>query len=250
MNRIARAYYNIVNKGGFLRWLFVFRKTYLIRSGKSHFSQWGEDVVVEKFLLHAPKGSYYIDVGCFHPKKHSNTYRLFKSGWRGINIDVDDIKTDVFRLARPEDENICCAVGSNPATAKLYSFGHYSLMNTLDREKADEYVRSGFQCEEKAIAVKTLTDIIDKSRFKAEPIGLLNIDVEGFEESVLRSLDFTRYRPRLILIELHIGTLESLLNDRSYQFLTKDLGYEMVNWTGLTVFFLDRDLATARAVLG
>ena len=250
MSRIARAYYHLVSRSRILRWLFVFRKAYLIKCRKTYYSQWGEDVVVEKFLSDAPKGSYYIDVGCFHPRKHSNTCRLHRKGWRGINIDVDDIKLDVFRMTRPDDENLCHAVGDNPIPATLYSFGYYSVMSTLDREKAGEYARLGFHCEEKTVTVRTLTEIIEASRFRTQPLGVLNIDVEGHEESVLRSLDFTKYRPSLVLVEFHVGTLESLQDDPRYRLLTRELGYEMVNWTGLTVFFMDRDLARAREVLG
>ena len=189
-----------------------------------------------------PEKGYYIDVGCFHPKKHSNTFRLYRKGWRGINIDVDSIKLDVFNLARPDDDNICCAVGSNPGTATLYSFGHYLLINTLDQDKAKEYVRSGFFCEETPIRVRTLTDIVESSRFKDKHIGLLNIDVEGYEESVLRSLDFNKYRPSVILVEFHGDSIDLLQKDNRYLLLTTELGYEMVNWTGLTVFFMDKKL--------
>ena len=33
-----------------------------------------------------------MDVGCFHHKKHSNTYLLHKRGWFGINIDMEKEK--------------------------------------------------------------------------------------------------------------------------------------------------------------
>lgn len=161
MTRIQKAWYALMSRVRLLRCLFLIRKTYLIKFWNIYFSQWGEDVVVERFVCKAPKRSYYVDVGCFHPKKHSNTYRLYRKAWRGINIDVDRIKLDVFDLARPDDENVCCAVGSNPGTATLYSFGHYSLINTLDQDKAKEYVRSGFVCEETPIRVRTLTDIVE-----------------------------------------------------------------------------------------
>ena len=233
-----------------MRFLFLLRKTYLIKFWNTYFSQWGEDIVIERFIgkIH-PDKSCYIDVGCFHPKKYSNTYRLYRKRWSGINIDVDRIKIDVFNLARAGDENVCCAVGDTPGSAILYSFGYYSLLNTLHPDKAKEYIQLGFACEEASIQVRTLTDIFESSRFKHQQIALLNIDVEGNEESVLRSLDFHKHRPSVILVEIHVTSLDSLQKDRAYQFLTAELGYEMVNWTGLTVFFMDKERLQAFSVL-
>ena len=67
-------------------------------------------------------------------------------------------------------------------------------------------------------------------------MALLSIDVEGHEAAVLRSLDFERYRPDLILVEFHVPTLERMQADPKYRLLD-ERGYELVNWTGLTAFF-------------
>ena len=224
-----------------LRWLFLLRKTWLIKYWNVHYSQFGEDIVVGRFLKQLdPARSCYVDVGCYHPKKHSNTFRLYRQGWRGINVDVDQIKLDVFDLARPDDENVCCAVGDTPGTATLYRFGYYSLINTLDEAKANQTARAGHAYEAVPVRVRTLTDIIASSRFADRQVALLSIDVEGHEESVLRSLDFTRYRPVVILVEFHVSSLELIGKDRRFLLLTEELGYDMVNWVGLTVFFMDK----------
>lgn len=130
----ANRWFAFVDRIPLLRWLFVMRKTYLIKAWKVHYSQWGEDVVLDRFLNKVPHGCY-IDVGCYHPRKHSNTYRLHRLGWRGINIDVDPIKKAVFDAARPDDENICCAVGNTPGEATIYTFGHYSLLTPWTRKR-------------------------------------------------------------------------------------------------------------------
>ena len=224
-----------------LRWLFLLRKTYLIKFWNVHYSQFGEDVVVARFLKKlTPAEGCYVDVGCFHPKKHSNTFRLYRQGWRGINVDVDRIKIDVFDLARPDDDNVCCAVGEVPGTATLHRFGFYSLINTLDEDKANQSARAGHVYEKVPVRVRTLTDIVASSRFADKRIALLSIDVEGHEESVLRSLDFDRHRPAVILVEFHVSSLERIRQDSRFILLTRELGYDVVNWVGLTVFFMDK----------
>ena len=239
--RLQRAWFAFADKSAFLRKLFLLRKAYLIKHRATHYSQWGEDVVLEGFMAKGPppEQGCYIDVGCFHPKKYSNTYRLYRQGWHGINIDVDPIKRDVFELARRGDENLCCAVGDAPGRATLYSFGHYSVLSTLDAATAAEYMKLGYECSESQIQVRTLTEIFEASRFRERRIALLSIDVEGHEEAVLRSLDFARYRPALILVETHAPTLARMQQEGKYRLLTGELGYELVNWTGLTAFFRD-----------
>ena len=34
------------------------------------------------------KKGVYIDVGCYHPIRLSNTKFLYEKGWKGINIDI------------------------------------------------------------------------------------------------------------------------------------------------------------------
>lgn len=53
-------------------------------------------------------------------------------------------------------------------------------------------------------------------------------------------MDFSCQRPAVILVEFHVGSLSELATDARYRLLTGELDYEMVNWTGLTVFFMDR----------
>jgi FkbM family methyltransferase len=240
--RWQRAWFALAERVPPLRWLFLARKAWLIRARAAHYAQWGEDVVLEQFVGGlAPSDACFIDVGCFHPRKYSNTWRLYRGGWRGINVDVDPVKLDVFGLVRPGDENVCCAIGNGPGEATLYSFGHYSVLSTLDPRKAAEYRGLGYECVERPVGVRTLTDVFESSRFRDRRIALLSIDVEGHEEWVLRSLDFARHRPRLILCEFHVPTLSRMQADPKYRLLTDELRYELVNWTGLTAFFMDQD---------
>lgn len=234
--RWQRAWHALAERVPPLRWLFLARKAWLIRARRTHYAQWGEDVVLESFVAGTPADGCIVDVGCFHPKKYNNTWRLYRAGWRGINVDVDRVKLDVFDLVRPQDENVCCAIGDAPGEATLYSFGHYSVLSTLDAAKAAEYRRLGYECEERPVRVRTLTEVLDASRFRGRRVALLSIDVEGHEAAVLRSLDVERYRPDLILVEFHVPTLERMQADPTYRLLD-ELGYKLVNWTGLTAFF-------------
>ena len=70
---------------------------------------------------------------------------------------------------------------------------------------------------------KTLTSILEDSKFVNKKIDFLNIDVEGADHEALTSLNFEKYRPKVICIEITEKLNESIifkfLKDKKY-FLT------------------------------
>ncbi len=69
---------------------------------------------------------FYVDVGCYHPVKDNNTWLMYKKGWSGINIDLEEIKIDAFKLRRPRDINIHMAVSNQPGELRYFSRGIWS----------------------------------------------------------------------------------------------------------------------------
>lgn len=214
------------------RKVFLLRKMYLTKRKFSHYGQFGEDVSI---LRHFPKRfkGFFVDVGCFHPVKYSNTYRLYKKGWRGVNIDLDPIKVQGFDMVRPGDVNIACAISNEAGEVPAWTSGFYSLTTTLDRSFAED--REG-DFRKYTLKADTLTNVLDSTRFKDRPIDFLTVDAEGHDLAVLESLDFDRYRPQLVAVELHSQTLQEAQEAPLYRFLTEK-GYDLVNWTGITLMF-------------
>ena len=69
----------------------------------------GEDLVILKNVNEA-NNKFFVDVGCYHPVHLSNTFLLYKNGWRGINIDVSNYSIELFKFLRPKDINIVTAI--------------------------------------------------------------------------------------------------------------------------------------------
>jgi hypothetical protein len=44
-----------------------------------HYSQFGEDIILSELLKKELSSGFYIDVGCYHPKKYSTIIRLICS---------------------------------------------------------------------------------------------------------------------------------------------------------------------------
>jgi len=223
---------NIIEK------LYIFRKTYLTRHRCKHYSQFGEDVVLNDWIHRHITSGIYVDVGCYHPSKFSNTCFLHKRGWRGINIDMDAIKIRCFDLARPHDTNINAAVSDQQETVTVYNFSRYGLGSTIDADVAKNTPMPVYSTSE--IDTITLTQIIDASEFKDKPIDLLTIDAEGHDFAVIRSLDMGRYKPKVLLTESHLTDLDSILKQAMHQYL-EQAGYKLFNWVGFTLIYAQPD---------
>lgn len=220
-----------------LRKLFLFRKIWLSRTSFRHYSQYGEDVPTYVHLAPIKQG-FFVDVGCFHPKKYNNTYRWYRMGWRGVNIDLDPIKIEAFQMVRPKDVNLVYAIDreGDGELRDCYSFGRYSLLSTLDKNFAESQVKLGRQYTIHKVPVATLDHVLDQTRFAGRKIDLLSIDAEGHDLAILQSLSFERYSPGLILVELHLATLDKVMASPLYHYLI-DKNYNLVNWVGPTLVF-------------
>ena len=135
---------NLSEKYPFFKKIYLFYNIY-IRNFKFYFSdrtQMGE----EKKLLTYFKKNYkgrYVDLGCFHPTRHNNTFDFYKEGWKGINIDLNPLTIDLFNFARPKDINVCAAISNNNQTKKLYFLGNLSSENTLEKRHT-KWLKSEF----------------------------------------------------------------------------------------------------------
>jgi FkbM family methyltransferase len=206
------------------------------RYARDSYSQEGEDLIMEHFLFCKPTG-FYVDVGAHHPKKYSNTYRLYRRGWRGINIDANPGSMAEFRRVRPRDINVEGGVGAVSGELTFYVFKEPAV-NTFDKELALQRVKSGFAMDrEVQVAVEPLSRILDRNIPEGVRIDMLTVDVEGSDFEVLQSNDWDRYSPDYILIEcLGAVTLSDALTGPIATFLAARQ-YGLVAKTVNTVVF-------------
>ena len=220
------------------RW---FRKFYALKRtlGRKRFSVWSETDIFVRHLIQLykvlPAKGFYVDVGCFHPKKLNNTYHLYREGWRGVNIDIDKTKIEAFRIVRPEDVNIACAVSNQVGEVEYWKQSFWSILNTLGEQKPEHH-EGGKWKKAKAYA-DTLTNLLDQTAYANQPIDFLSIDVEGHELPVFRTLEFDRYRPKVICVETWDLSLPQVVQSDLYKFLTHK-GYILINWVNLNLIFI------------
>lgn len=220
-----------------IRQLLILRKLYLSKTWQSHYAKFAEDVSIER---HFPKGyrGVYVDVGCFHPVKYSNTHALHRRGWSGVNIDIEAVKVEAFRIARPGDENVQCAISNRSGVIPYYAYDWWGSMTTVDEEFAE---RTGAR-ERRETVCRTLDEVLAETRFAGRQIDLLTVDSEAHDLEVLRSIDLAKYRPRLIAVEVHENRWESIARGPIYAHL-RGYGYDLANWCGLTLLFAHPSLS-------
>jgi FkbM family methyltransferase len=200
----------------------------------------GEDLIIKKIFKGKRNGTY-VDVGCYHPLVGSNTYLLHKNyGWTGVNIDANPETISLFNKKRPNDINLNFGVGEKNENLTFYRFTEPAV-NTFSKAFYEERLKQGsVLLEEKKIEVKTLAQLLDLSKLN-KPIDVLDIDVEGLDVEVIKSNNWDKYRPKLILIEDQ-AEVGSMLELPSYKYLTP-LGYKLIFNTFSTSFYLDEKVS-------
>ena len=91
------------------------------------------------------------------------------------------------------------------------------------------------------ISVKTrpLHSVLDEFMPKGQSIDFLSVDVEGFDLEVLRSNDWTRHRPAVVVVEcMDMYQHECFVGIPVYSFLVSQ-GYTLWACTGGNFVFID-----------
>lgn len=204
---------------------------------KSH-SLEGEDLLIDRFFNYQSSG-LYIDIGANHPVKYNNTYLFYRRGWRGINVDADKKIVAMLKKFRPKDTNLYSSVGNSRKPRKFYEF-YEPALNTHSTKLAKSYEAAGYGLKRVEIrsAIK-LSAILRKHLHPSSTIDFINLDVEGDELSVLKSNEWSKYRPRLWVIEdLNSKSLPMAISSPITKFM-KSVNYTLAMKTFTNLFFTD-----------
>ena len=184
-------------------------------SNKKTYSLLGEDLEALKFFKNKKKG-FYVDIGCYHPTYINNTYLLYKKGWNGINIDVSQFSIDLFKFMRPDDLNYKCAVSETKKKVNLYYQKEHSQLTSINKLTAKKFIKG--RLKKKIINSYSLEEIFSWGKYKDYEIDFLDVDVEGADLLVLKGLNFSKRKPKLICVEIH---QKNFKKHKIYRFLIK-----------------------------
>ena len=224
-----------------LRKLGIRRTRTEAQVGEVYYSQEGEDIILDKIFKGKSNG-YFVDVGAHHPTRYSNTYKFYRKGWTGINIDALPGSMDPFNTQRPKDVNLEKAIAQTEREIPFYIFNEPALNTFSEKEaKKKDGLRDFKIIETKIIKTCTLQSILEQYVPKDKKIDFISIDVEGFDFEALRSMDIATYRPEVFLIEVLNGNIEDIVNSDPMHHYLVEYGYRFFAKTFNTLFFLRND---------
>ena len=223
----------------FVKKMVYIKEEYFGGYGVKSYSNEGEDMILRKIFDGHTKG-FYVDVGAYHPKRFSNTFFFYKQGWRGINIDAMPGSMDKFNKIRSRDINIEKPIYDKKQILTYYAFNG-SALNGFSKELSEERDGVGdyFIKFTKDIETTTLEQVLDDNLPINQEIDFLSIDVEGLDFNVLKSNNFEKYKPKIILIEI-LGSNMNNLDDEVFNYL-KQYNYRFHAKSVNTAIFINNE---------
>jgi FkbM family methyltransferase len=197
------------------------------------YAQNAEDVVLARVFAGQATGRY-VDLGAGDPVLASVTKHFYDLGWRGINVEPIPDKARELRSARPDDLTLQVAVGAAPGTAKLHVVADEWGWSTLDGDLAVHYRDDRrWQVGSVEVELTTLAALFD-----AHPgaVDFLKIDVEGAERAVIEGADWTRHRPRVLVVEATEPGSPKPTHEQ-WEPMLLDAGYRCGLFDGLNRFY-------------
>ena len=162
------------------------------------YAQNAEDVVLHRALCSGGPGRY-VDVGASSPDVGSVTKHFYDLGWSGIDVEPLAEEAAELRRARPRDVVVEAALGAAAGEITIYVVDDERGLSSTDVEVGTGYSRAGRPVRERVVALRTLADVLDEHC--DGDIAFLKVDVEGAEAEVLSGNDWTRWRPRVVVVE-------------------------------------------------
>ncbi|BDQ34342.1 FkbM family methyltransferase [Pseudodesulfovibrio portus] len=227
------------------------------------YSQNYEDIILDRFFRHKETG-FYIDVGAHDPYDISVTRKFYERGWRGVNIEPLPACIKKFEQARPGDVNLQMAVAEGKGERIFHQLegalptGYdASALSTFDEALARRLcVEYGLVTNKIMVQVDSLKNICKSHVPEGQGIDFLKVDTEGHEEIVLKSADFNRYRPVVLVVEatkpnanpLATASPEDQAAWHGFEGYLASVGYDFTYFDGLNRFYLAREHAERKGL--
>lgn len=215
---------------------------------KKIYAQHGEDVIIDTLRINLSiKDFAWIDVGAYDPVVLNKTMYFYKKGFRGVNIEGDPSLYKNFLKTRKKDININALVSDEECESDFYIMNPPTL-NTMNALEAKRIANLEGHSIEKVVKIKSilLSSIVDKY-FDGKFPAFLNLDAEGCELRILKTIDFVNNYPKIIC--LRVGAYSPYIKDNFDNVLElemvkllRDNGYAIFAFTSDKMIFVKKDI--------
>lgn len=204
---------------------------------KRSYSQSGEDMILNTIFA-GIKNGIYVDVGANDPYIHSNTQYFYEKGWNGINIDPNNLIIKRLNKIRKRDKNIKALISDTGKKLEYYYYESSSYNGCVYYEN----IPSKLLYKEIIESIPLNSLLMQNNCTKFD---LLSIDVEGHDLNVLRSLDLTKIRPNIIIIESFSMDVLEDINSEIFKYAVKN-DYRYLCRSVTNTFYISKEFLYRR----
>lgn len=205
------------------------------------YAQNREDVVLWRALGHVLNGRY-VEVGANHPLVDSVSRAFYDRGWSGITVEPVEAFATTYRDERPRDRVVQAAITDEPVDTITLHVVPGTGLSTLVDSVSERHDLAGFEHEDMVVPARSLDSVLEESGWTGQEIHFMLVDVEGAEESVLRSVDLHTWRPWVLVVESTLPNSTEPSHE-SWEPLLVEAGYEFCLFDGLSRFYVAQERA-------
>jgi FkbM family methyltransferase len=212
------------------------------RGATPSYSQSGEDVITQMIFDYlGVKQPSYLDIGAWHPQVGNNTYLFYTKGSRGVLVEPNVALIPELKAVRPGDTVLNVGIGISEQKEADYYCMSVDQLNTFDKEEAERR-EAASKAKIMRVVKMPLVPInkVIEEHFRGKAPDFISIDVEGLDVPIMRTLDFQRFRPKVICAETLIAFSFKMEPDMT-EFLSQK-GYEARATTFPNTIYVDKSL--------
>lgn len=203
--------------------IFLFTKFFFKLKIMRSFSQEGEDLIINRIFNYnqiKPKNIFYLDIGAGHPIRYSNTLFFYHQDAKGITVDANYENIFLHKFLRPKDFSFNYLLGNSTEVVEYYKFKQPEL-NTTSQNKVKELAEQNiFPLDKEKIIQKKFNDFLNNElRDNLSEINFLNIDIEGGELALIKVIDWDKFRPNIICIEIASNNFNEIFESEIYKII-------------------------------
>jgi len=153
-------------------------------------------------------------------------------------VDANPSLLKRFRLARPKDTVSWACVGEGSGDTTFAICNNPGLSHAVGDVPHFNVVDGSYSV---SVPVKTLRGLFEEYGVPGR-FGLLSIDLEGSELAALQSSDFLRWRPEVVVVEIHDDSFELEQFDKNeIVVFLRSAGYKFVAYSDFSAIFRDAE---------
>ena len=192
----------------------------------------------------------YVDVGGGHPVADNVSFWFYLKGWRGLVVEPQAELAAAYRHVRPRDRVFQGLAGAGDGEVDFHIVeglhGLSSMIEPVRGPAAGDATQPPVTFRTEKRTVRRLDQLVAEAGLG--PVDFLKIDVEGAEAQVLAGIDFSKLRPRMLVIEaINPGNLAGDASAWEPQVLAA--GYQFCLFDRLNRFYVANEATALRAKL-